>query len=98
MRCRVNQVGGMGILERLHRPCKYACVFRHEVEVRADRKRLGPQWQQWSNQARLPSPLGYEVPWQKLVAEATATSEQVEEMLGALPNVPTWTSSMRRLR
>jgi putative transposase len=70
-RCRVNQVGGMGILERLNRTFKYDFVFRYGVEVLDDLKRLGPQFQQWYNQERLPSALGYKVPWQQLVADAT---------------------------
>jgi transposase InsO family protein len=74
IRCRVNQVGGMGILERLNRTFKYEFVFRHEVEVLDDLKRLGPQFQQWYNQERLHSSLGYEVPWQQLTAEAAVLS------------------------
>jgi putative transposase len=54
----------VGILERLNRTFKYDFVFRHEVEVLDDLKRLGSQFQQWYNQERLHSSLGYEVPWQ----------------------------------
>lgn len=70
VRCRVNQVGGMGILERLHRTFKYECVFRHEVTTSAQLRELVPQFQRWYNRERLHSSLGYQVPWQRLLAEA----------------------------
>ena len=74
IRCRVNQVGGMGILERLNRTFKYDFVFRHEVDRLDDLKELARQFQQWYNQERLHSSLGYQVPWQQLVADATVPS------------------------
>jgi transposase InsO family protein len=74
MRCRVNQGGGRGIVERLNRTCKSDFVFRHAVAVLDDLKRLGPQLQQWDNHERLHSALNYEVPWQVLVADAAAPS------------------------
>ncbi|MBK8168497.1 MAG: DDE-type integrase/transposase/recombinase [bacterium] len=40
VRCRVAQVGGMGILERLNRTFKHEFVFRHEVNTLADLKSL----------------------------------------------------------
>ncbi|HRD68110.1 MAG TPA: hypothetical protein PKY50_18395 [Candidatus Competibacter sp.] len=42
VRCRVAQVGGMGILERLNRTFKREFVFRHEVNTLADLKALLP--------------------------------------------------------
>jgi len=74
VRCRVNQVGGMGILERLNRTFKYDFIFRHEVNVLDDLKRLAPQFRQWYNQERLHSSLGYRTPWQKLLADAATPS------------------------
>ncbi len=40
MRCRVAQVDGLGLLERLNRTFKHEFVFRHEVNTRADLKAL----------------------------------------------------------
>ena len=53
---------------------QYDFVFRHEVEVLDDLKQLAPQFQTWYNQERLHSTLGYEVPWQRLVADAAVPS------------------------
>jgi putative transposase len=69
VRCRVNQVGGMGILERLHRTFKYDFVFRHEVTTSGQLRELVPQFQDRYNRERLHSSLGYQVPWQRLLAE-----------------------------
>jgi putative transposase len=71
VRCRVNQVGGMGILERLHRTFKYEFVFRHEVTTSGQLRELVPQFQHWYNRERLHSSLDYQVPWQRLLAEVT---------------------------
>ena len=74
IRCRVNQVGGMGILERLNRTFKYDFVFRHQVDVIEELVRLAPQFQQWYNKGRLHSSIGYKVPWQHLLADAAPPS------------------------
>ena len=39
-----------------------------------DLKQLAPRFQQWYNQERLHSSLGYQVPWQQLITEAAAPS------------------------
>lgn len=49
IRCRVAQVGGMGILERLNRTFKHEFIFRHEVNTRADVEALLPAFTQWYN-------------------------------------------------
>ena len=69
VRCRVNQAGGMGIVERLNRTFKYEFVFRHEVTTSAELKALVPQFRKWYNQERLHSSLGYQVPWQRFLAD-----------------------------
>jgi putative transposase len=69
VRCRVNQVGGLGILERLHRTFTYDVVFRHEVTTSGQLRELVPQFQDRYNRERLHSSLGYQVPWQRLLAE-----------------------------
>jgi putative transposase len=74
IRCRVNQIGGMGLLERLNRTFKYEFVFRHEVDVFDDLKQRASQFHHWYNQEHLQSSLGYQVPWHHLVADAAVPS------------------------
>ena len=62
VRCRVAQVGGMGILERLNRTFKHEFVFRHEVNTLADLQPLLPAFQRWSNEQRFHSHLAYRTP------------------------------------
>jgi putative transposase len=70
VRCRVNQVGGRGVVERLNRTFKYDVVFRHEVTTALELKALAPRFQDWYNQERLHSSLGYQTPWQQFLADA----------------------------
>jgi transposase InsO family protein len=84
VRCRVNQTGGLGIVERLNRTFKYEFVFRHEVTTSAELKALVPQFRQWYNQERLHSSLGYQVPWQRFLADVAGLTQRLEEFLGAL--------------
>jgi putative transposase len=72
VRCRINQAGGMGIVERLHRTFKYALVFRHDVTTSVELKELAPRFQAWYNGERLHSRLGYQVPWQRLLTDGAA--------------------------
>ncbi|MCB1777038.1 MAG: integrase core domain-containing protein, partial [Candidatus Competibacteraceae bacterium] len=53
VRCRVAQVGGMGILERLNRTFKHEFVFRQEVNMLADLKALLTAFQHWYNEQRI---------------------------------------------
>jgi len=85
VRSRVNQVGGMGLVERLNRTFTYDVVFRHEVTTALDLKALVPRFQDWYNQERLHSSLGYQTPWQWFLADAAILTERMEEFLGALP-------------
>ena len=71
VRSRVNQVGGMGLVERLNRTFKYDVVFRHEVATSFELKALVSRFRDWYNQERLHSSLGYQTPWQRLLADAT---------------------------
>jgi putative transposase len=43
VRCRIDQAGDMGIVERLHRTFKYEFVFRHEVTTAVELKELAPR-------------------------------------------------------
>ena len=72
IRCRVAQVGGMGILERLNRTFKHEFIFRHEVNTLAELQALLPQFMQWYNQQRLHSSLGYRTPASVLADEVAA--------------------------
>ena len=72
IRCRVAQVGGMGILERLNRTFKHEFVFRHEVNTLAELQALLPEFMQWYNQQRLHSSLGYRTPASVLADEVAA--------------------------
>jgi putative transposase len=72
VRCRINQAGGMGILERLNRTCKYEFVFRHEVTTSIELQALVPRFQDWYNQERLHSSLGDQVPWPRFLADVAA--------------------------
>jgi transposase InsO family protein len=70
IRCRVNQVGGMGILERLNRTFKYESVFRDEIETAAELRAHLPEFERWYNEERLHSRVGYQPPIQALLQEA----------------------------
>ena len=72
IRCRVAQVGGMGILERLNRTFKHEFVFRQEVNTLADLKALLPAFQRWYNDQRLHSSVGYRTPTTVLAHEVAA--------------------------
>jgi putative transposase len=71
VRCRVNQAGGMGIVERFNRTFKYEFVFRHEVTTVVELQELTPQFREWYNQERLHSSLGYQAPWQRFLTDVT---------------------------
>jgi transposase InsO family protein len=72
IRCRVNQVGGMGILERLNRTFKYESVFRDEIETSRQLRAHLPEFERWYNEERLHSSVGYQPPIQALLQEVTA--------------------------
>lgn len=72
IRCRVAQVGGMGILERLNRTFKHDYIFRYEVNTQAELKALIPGFMQWYNDRRLHSSLGYRTPASALADELAA--------------------------
>ncbi|HHW76191.1 MAG TPA: transposase [Xanthomonadaceae bacterium] len=72
VRCRVAQIGGMGILERLNRTFKHEFVFRHEVNTLADLRALLPAFQRWYNEQRLHSHLAYHTSASVLADEVAA--------------------------
>lgn len=70
-RCRINQKGGMGILERLNRTIKWDFVFQHEPQTLAELQKLDDDFIHWYNQERIHSSINYQTPWQKLLEDAT---------------------------
>lgn len=62
VRAKVNQPGGMGILERMHRTFKYDYLFRHEVRDDDELKSITEGFMAWYNQQRPHSVLGYQTP------------------------------------
>ena len=74
VRCRVTQVGGMGLLERLNRTFKHEFIFRHEVNTQADVEELLPSFMTWYNKRRLHSSLAYRTPATALAEEVAAFS------------------------
>ena len=71
IRCRVHQVGGMGILERLNRTFKYESVFRDDIETAIQLRAHLPEFERWYNEERLHSRVGYQPPIQALLQEVT---------------------------
>jgi putative transposase len=47
LRCRVNEVGGMGILERLKRTFKYESVFGDAIETSVQLRDHLPEFERW---------------------------------------------------
>jgi len=72
VRCRVAQVGGMGILERLNRTFKHEFIFRQEVNTLTDLTALLSPFQRWYNEQRLHSSLEYRTPAAILAEEVAA--------------------------
>jgi len=70
-RCRINQKGGMGILERLNRTIKWDFVFHHEPETLTELQKLDKVFIRWYNHERIHSAINYQTPWQKLLEDAT---------------------------
>lgn len=66
VRSRVNQVGGMGILERLNRTFKYDFCFRESHDTLSELTGITQRFRQWYNHQRPHSTLAYETPWARL--------------------------------
>lgn len=66
VRSKINQKGGMGILERLNRTWKYAWLFRHEYHTLLDVQALAERFKTWYNHERRHSSLAYAMPWSVL--------------------------------
>ena len=70
VRCKVNQKGGMGILERLNRTYKYSFAFRHDWTLLAEVQTALPEFHRWYNRERRHSALNYSTPWATLTGAA----------------------------
>jgi putative transposase len=66
LRCRVNQRGGTGIIERLNRTFKESFLYREECSTLDQLRDLCRRFGSWYNQVRKHSSLGYKTPWQAL--------------------------------
>ena len=66
VRSRVNQVGGMGILERLNRTFKYDFCFRESHDTFDELMGITRRFRDWYNHRRPHSTLDYETPWSQL--------------------------------
>lgn len=71
IRSKVSQVGGMGILERMHPTFKYDYAFKHEIANLQELQAVCDGFKTWYNQQRLHSALNYQTPYNMLVKEAT---------------------------
>lgn len=69
-RSRINEKGGMGILERLNRTLKWDFVFWHEPETLTELSDLDEDFQIWYNRKRIHSSINYQTPWHKLLEDA----------------------------
>jgi transposase InsO family protein len=66
IRSKVNQKGGMGILERLNRTLKYEWLFRHEYRTLFELQALAEGFKDWYNHQRRHSSLAYQTPSSRL--------------------------------
>lgn len=80
VRARVNQKGGMGILERLNRTFKYDYLFRLEINSFQDLIDSLQGFRSWYNTVRLHSSLKYQTPWSALLKDAILSNNMVEKL------------------
>ncbi len=69
IRSKVNQKGGMGIIERLNRTLKYEWLFRHEYRTLFELQTLADSFKDWYNHERRHSSLAYQSPCSHLPKE-----------------------------
>ncbi len=67
IRSKVNQKGGMGILERLNRTFKYDFLFREECSSFDQLRDSCCRFEHWYNSERKHSSIGFRTPWQALL-------------------------------
>ncbi len=67
IRCRVNQRGGTGIVERLNQTFKHSFLYREECTTFDQLRDVCHRFKDWYNRVRKHSSLNYTTPWQALV-------------------------------
>ena len=70
IRSKVNQKGGMGILERLNRTFKYEFCFRHNPETFSQLHEVTLAFKRWYNTVRKHTSIGFKTPWSVLTKRA----------------------------
>jgi hypothetical protein len=85
IRCKVNQKGGMGILERLNRTFKYCFLFREDCSTFDELRDLCGRFEQWYNRERKHSSLAFRTPWQVLVGHHSNPTGVTSGQLAAGP-------------
>ena len=66
IRSKVNQKGGMGILERLNRTFKHEFCFRHNPETFSQLYEVTQGFKRWYNHIRKHTSIGFKTPWSVL--------------------------------
>lgn len=66
IRSKVNQKGGMGILERLNRTFKHEFCFRRNPETFSQLHEVTQAFKRWYNQIRKHTSIGFKTPWSVL--------------------------------
>lgn len=87
IRSKVNQKGGMGILERLNRSLKYEWLFRHEYCTLFELQALAEGFKAWYNHERRHSSLAYQTPWRHLTKNNEAGLEHDSQAICPLASV-----------
>lgn len=80
VRCRVNQRGGTGIIERLNRTFKESFLYREECGTFNQLRDLCCCFKDWYNQVRKHSSLGYKTPWQALNRHHSSPSNRCHSL------------------
>lgn len=70
IRAKVNQKGGMGILERLNRTFKHEFCFRHNPETLSQLYEVTIAFKHWYNTIRKHTSIGFKTPWSMLNKQA----------------------------
>ena len=66
IRAKVNQKGGMGILERLNRTFKHEFCFRRNPETFSQLYEVTQGFKRWYNNVRKHTSIGFKTPWSVL--------------------------------
>lgn len=70
VRTKINQKGGMGILERLNRTFKHEFCFRRNPETLSQLYEIAEAFKYWYNHIRKHTSIGFKTPWSILCNKA----------------------------